>query len=72
MSYMLFENDKININFAFTKQELKDFKELWNADISAENIAVKLNRRPLEIALLIIDRGELGLIKERDSGLDGL
>jgi hypothetical protein len=72
MSYFLFDHDEIDINFAFTKQELKDFKELWNADISAENIAVKMNRKPLEIALLIIDRGELGLIEERATGLNGL
>lgn len=72
MSYTLFEHDKIDLDFRFTNQELKDFKALWNADISAENIAVKMNRRPLEIALLIIDRGELGLIKERASGLKGL
>ena len=72
MNYILFEHKKINLDFGFTEQELKDFKSLWNADISAANIAVKMNRRPLEIALLIIDRGELGLIKERDKGLDGL
>lgn len=72
MSYTLFDHDKIKIDFEFSEQELKDFKELWSSGISAENIAKKMKRRPLEIALLIIDRAEVGLIKVRASGLAGL
>ena len=46
--------------------------ELWKGDISVENIARKMKRKPLEIGLLIIDRAELGLIKQRPKGLGGL
>ena len=72
MKYHVFEHEKFNLHLEFADQELNDFIELWNADISAKNIAKKMKRKPLEIALLIMDRGELGLIKKRPTGLDGL
>jgi len=72
MNYHLFDHDKFKINFAFSDQQLKEFKELWNEGISAENIAKQMKRTTLEIALLIIDRAELGIIKGRSSGLNGL
>lgn len=72
MSYILFDHDNIHIDFKFSEQELKDFKELWSSGISAENIAKQMKRRPLEIALLIIDRAEAGFIKMRATGIYGL
>lgn len=72
MDYILFEHKNMDLNFRFSKAELKDFKALWKADISVENIAKKLKRKPLEIVLLVIDQGEIGLINQRASGLAGL
>lgn len=71
-SYCLFEHDNLKINFDFTKQELKDFTDLWKAGISAENISKKMKRTNLEIGLLVIDRAELGFIDQRATGLGGL
>lgn len=72
MKYHLFEAEKFNLKFDFTDQELENFVELWKGDISAENIARKMKRKPLEIGLLIIDRAEMGFIKQRPAGLSGL
>ncbi|MGB5945332.1 hypothetical protein [Paenisporosarcina sp.] len=72
MKYHLFEDKKFNLKFDFTVQELEDFVELWKGDISAENIAKKMSRKPLEMGLLIIDRAEMGLIKQRPKGINGL
>ena len=71
MNYHLFDHDKFKIDFAFSDQQLNDFRELWNEGISVENIAKKMKRTTLEVALLVIDRAELGIIKGRSSGLNG-
>jgi len=72
MNYHVFEDKKFDLKFDFTDEELNDFTELWNGEISVENIATKMKRKPIEIVLLIIDRAELGLIKGRPEGLKGL
>ncbi|PUB12605.1 hypothetical protein [Paenisporosarcina sp. OV554] len=72
MNYHVFEDKKFDLKFDFTDEELNDFTELWNGDISAENIATKMKRKQMEIVLLIMDRAELGIIKGRPSGLNGL
>ena len=72
MNYHVFEDKKFDLKFDFTDEELHDFTELWNGEISAENIATKMKRKPIEIVLLIMDRAELGLIKGRKKGLQGL
>jgi hypothetical protein len=72
MNYHVFEDKKFDLKFDFTDEELNDFTELWNGEISAENIATKMKRKPLEIVLLIMDRAELGIIKGRPEGLKGL
>lgn len=72
MNYHVFEDKKFDLKFDFTDEELNDFTELWNGEISVENIATKMKRKPIEIVLLITDRAELGIIKGRPEGLKGL
>lgn len=72
MNYHVFESDDIKLNLLFSEEELRDFKELWKAGISVENIAKKMKRRPSEIILLIFDHAERNLIKTRHQGVYGL
>lgn len=72
MKYYLFEDDKMELDLLFSDMELRDFRELWSAGISMRNIATKLKRRPSEIALLVFDHAERGLIKARGTGIYGL
>lgn len=72
MSYILFEDDRLDLDFVFSEPELRDFREMWKAEISLVNIAKKLKRRPVEIGLLIVDHAERGLIQTRASGVNGL
>ncbi|MTD30174.1 hypothetical protein [Planomicrobium sp. YIM 101495] len=72
MGYFLFEDDDLKLDLVFEEDELADFKELWEAEISLQNIAKKMKRRPSEIALLVFDHAERGIIKSRDSGMFGL
>ena len=72
MKYHLFEDDDLELNLLFSERELRDFQELWSAGISMKNIATKLKRRPSEIALLVFDHAERGLINARGTGIYGL
>lgn len=70
--YHLFEDENLPLNLLFEEGELRDFRELWEAGISLPNMAKKMKRKPSEIALLIFDHAERGLIKGRDEGIHGL
>lgn len=72
MNYHVFESEDIKLNLLFSEEELRDFKELWKAGISVENMAKKLRRKPSEIVLLVFDHAERGLIKNRQQGVYGL
>lgn len=72
MGYFLFEDDALKLDLVFEENELKDFKEMWKAGISVENMAKKMKRHPSEIALLIFDHAERNLIKTRKQGVYGL
>lgn len=72
MKYFLFEADELELNLLFSPAELRDFLELWQAGISMANIAKKMRRKPSEIALLVFDHAERGLIKVREQGIYGL
>lgn len=72
MSYYLFEDDTLKLDLIFEENELQDFKEMWEAGISVENIAKKMKRRPSEIVLLVMDHAERSLIKKREQGVFGL
>lgn len=72
MKYHLFEDDKLKLDLLFSDRELRDFLELWQAGISMTNIAKKLRRKPSEVALLVFDHAERGLIQKREKGIFGL
>lgn len=38
-SYYLFEDDTLKLDLIFREDELQDFKEMWDAGISVENMA---------------------------------
>ena len=72
MTYHLFECDTLDLNLTFTTEQLDDFADMWENGISVENIAKKLKRKPSEIALLVFDHAERGLIETRETGVYGL
>lgn len=59
------------MNLVYKEKELQKFVDLWNTGMSVQNIAKEMKRKKLEIALLVIDRAELGKIQGRKTGLDG-
>lgn len=69
MNYHLFEHKKIKANMVFENHEIKHFIFLWNEGYDIETIAEKMKRRVIDIGLLIIDRAEIGEIKQRPKGL---
>ncbi|PKH10160.1 hypothetical protein CXF70_11580 [Planomicrobium sp. MB-3u-38] len=68
----MFEDDTLKLNLIFEENELQDFKEMWEAGISVENMAKKMKRRPSEVVLLVMDHAERSLIKKREQGVFGL
>lgn len=72
MIYHLFADDNLKLDLVFKENELADFKEMWKAGISVENMAKKMRRKPSEIILLVIDHAERNLVKNREQGIYGL
>lgn len=68
-THMLLDN--LDIDWVFTRVEVQTFREMWVADFSINSIADEMDRKPLEIALLIIEQAELGEIKVRQQGIFG-
>ena len=48
------------------------FRDLWQQNVSLRNIASDMERKTSEIALLVFDHAERGLIKQRDKSLHRL
>lgn len=69
MNYHLFEHEKIKVNMVFQKHEIKHFTFLWNEGYDIFTIAEKMKRGTTDIALLIVDRAEIGEIKKRSHGM---
>ncbi|ANU13483.1 hypothetical protein [Planococcus halocryophilus] len=72
MNYFLFEADDHDLNLIFSEEELEVFRELWSENISVRGIAEKMSRKTSEVALLVFDHAERGLIKQRDRSLHRL
>lgn len=72
MLYHLFADDTLKLDLVFSENELADFKEMWKAGISVQNMARKMKRRPSEIILLVMDHAERNLIENRKQGVYGL
>lgn len=69
MDYYLFEDESIEVNMVFTESEVYDFIAYWQNGHSVQRIADLLERNPLDIALLVMDRAEVGEIKQRPNGI---
>ena len=69
MDYYLFEDESIEVNMVFTESEVYDFIAYWQYGHSVQRIADLLKRNPLDIALLVMDRAEVGEIKQRPNGI---
>ena len=48
------------------------FRDLWEQNVSVRTIATEMKRKVSEVALLIFDHAERGLIKDRDRSLHRL
>lgn len=71
MNYYLFEDEDLDINQVFELSELERFREMWEDGYGVSKISIVLNRKPIEIVLLILDQAELGKVIPRRLGLDG-
>ncbi|MEK4085628.1 helix-turn-helix domain containing protein [Psychrobacillus sp. FSL K6-1415] len=71
MNYFLFEDDKHKVNMVFEERELETFVCYWKEGYGIERISEEMKRKPVEIALLILDRAEIGKIKPRKKGIFG-
>lgn len=68
--YICFINSEI-ISFSWNKSDVERFREMWNEGISAEDIAIKFERHPIDVAILIMDQAEQEEIAWRPTGIFG-
>jgi hypothetical protein len=68
-TYTVLENT--NTNYYWNLFHVMMFDRMWEAGIPFEDIAGYFNRKPYEVALLMIDREIQGKIKPRRGGLMG-
>lgn len=71
MNYFLFEDEKHKVNMVFEQRELDIFVQNWKDGYGIEYISKEMKRTPTEIALLVVDRAEIGKIKPRKKGIFG-
>lgn len=72
MNYFLFEADDHDLDLVFSEEELEIFREQWKQNVSVTEIAETMKRKISEVALLVFDHAERGLIKQRDRSLHRL
>ncbi len=65
----LFDDERISLNPIFKQRELDKFYAMWEDGSSLSKIARTIGRRNLEFTLLIVDRAEAGMIKNRGPGI---
>ncbi|ARD47597.1 hypothetical protein [Sporosarcina sp. P33] len=63
--------DSMDIDWAVRAGEPELFRELWNNGEHIEDIAKNLKRKPFEIALMVLEQAQNGLITERSNGIFG-
>ena len=71
MRYIVFDPDNVDIDFSFTTAQVEKVEELWGQGESLEAISEQVRRKPLEVALLIMDRAEREKIQPRKNGIFG-
>ena len=59
-------------DFTWSKDEMKNFRQMWREGIPLREIAIRLRRHINEVAILVIDQAEKGYIKSRPGGVFGL
>ncbi|MEH7435486.1 hypothetical protein [Bacillus thuringiensis] len=59
-------------NHGWSNQQINDFREMWKAGISIENISKVFKRKPQEVILLVYDQAEKRKVSPRSTGLEGL
>jgi hypothetical protein len=57
------------LNFVWSKKEVKDFEYLWKKGHSIEDISNYFDRDIDEVALLVMDRARKNKVKPRGSGV---
>ena len=60
-----------DLDFDWTKEQVKKFDELWSRGDSLPLIAKTLRREQDEVALLVMDRSRKGAIAPREHGVWG-
>ncbi|WP_419957235.1 hypothetical protein [Psychrobacillus psychrotolerans] len=71
MNYFLFEDEKHKVNMVFEERELDIFVQYWKDGYGIDHISKEMKRTTTEIALLVVDRAEIGKIKPRKKGIFG-
>ncbi|ANU28438.1 hypothetical protein [Planococcus versutus] len=72
MNYFLFEADDHDLDLVFSEEELEVFRDQWKKNVSVTEIAETMKRKISEVALLVFDHAERGLIKKRDKDVHRL
>lgn len=62
----------INLNFAWTAKQVKNFRIWWQDGVSVEVIAKRFRRDPDEVAVLVMDQARVGAIEKRPCGAKGV
>jgi hypothetical protein len=69
--YLLFNDSAVD--FIWYDDRVREFEQLWNQVVHAEQIRKKLRRKsPVDIAIIAMDRCEKGFINPRKNGLEGV
>ena len=63
--------DSLDIDWKIRAGETEKFKELWNDGENIEEIAKQLKRKPLEVALMVMEHAEHAQIQQRSNGILG-
>lgn len=71
MRYIVFDPDNVDVDFSFTTGQVAKVEELWEQGESLEAISEQVRRKPIEVALLIMDRAEREKIQPRKNGIFG-
>lgn len=58
-------------DFTWSETEVEAFRRMWAEGTPLDRIAVALRRHVNEVAILVIDQAEQGLIKKRPGGVFG-
>lgn len=58
-----------DVNFDWNMKQVRSIEEMYRQGISIQDMAKKIKRTKLEVALLVIDRAEKGYIKAKEFGV---